>query len=116
MYDILIVNDDPATLYLLEKFLGLKGITCKLMRDEREVMKELEQYHPKVILLGDIMPYISGWEICNQIKSNPNINHIPVVLMGCRIQELQNKCKADDYIWLPLTFSELDVIVDLILK
>ena len=118
MYDILIIDDDISGLVLLEKYFETKGITCKIITDEREVLKELEHYHPKVILVDDIMPYIYGWDLCNQIKSNPNTNHIPVFLMGnwWRIREHEKDCKADGYIFVPFAFSDFDVILNLVSK
>ncbi len=117
-YDILIIDDDISVPVLLEKYFETKGITCKGITDEREVLKELEHYHPKVILVDDMMPYIYGWELCKQIKSNPNTNHIPVFLMGDwrRIEYRLKECKADGYIIEPFDFSDLDDIINLLKK
>ncbi len=116
-YDILLVNDEPDILFLVKKILGLKGITCKLMGDVKEVLKELEHDHPIVVVLDEITPYTNGYHLCKQIKSDPKLNYIPVFVFGHEEMIKHHlDCKADGYIPYPFSFSDFDVIINLLLK
>lgn len=114
-YDVLLVNDEPDTLNLIEKYLKLKGITCKLMLDGGDVLKELEDYHPKVVVLDEITPSTNGYRLCKQIKTNPKLKHIPVFVFGHE-ELIKNNldCKADGYFPYPSNLTDLDVILDLL--
>ena len=116
-YDVLLVNDEPDILNFVEKILEVKleGITCKLMLDGGDILKELEDYHPKVVVLDEITPSTNGYVLCKQIKTTPKLSHIPVFIFGH--EELINRnldCKADGYFPYPFDHSDLDVIVDLV--
>ncbi len=118
-YDILLVNDDPGILNLVEKMLNLKEITCKTMLDGSEVLKELDEYQPKVVVLDEITPGINGdgYRLCKQIKTNPKLNHIPVFIFGHEWLIKQNlDCKADGYIPYPFDFTDFDPIIEQVRK
>ena len=125
-YDVLLVNDDTATLYLIEKYFQHEGITSKFMLDGREVFKELEEYHPKVIILDDIMPNMDmidmeshpewwdGHYLCKQIKTNPKLKHIPVFILINSVRKFDSE--ADGYICYPFNYYSFNKIWELLKK
>ena len=113
--DILIVNDDLSIICLVDAYLKSKGITSKGITDGRGVLKELEHYHPKVVVLDEILPDIGGWNLFKQIKSNPKLNNIPIFIF-CHEEliEYHLDCKVDGYIPYPFNFSDFDAIINLV--
>ncbi|GAG72051.1 unnamed protein product, partial [marine sediment metagenome] len=79
-YDILFVEGGgyPNTITLPMAYFGSKGYTCQGVCDGKKGFEELNNNIPKVILLDIILPEVSGYEICKQIKSNPKWKDIPV--------------------------------------
>ena len=78
-------------------------------------MEEIEKNPPKVVLLKIILSYVSGYEICKKIKSNPKLKHIPVFFCTCvsgsEVEKHLAETKADGYILKPFDFSDFDGII-----
>jgi CheY-like chemotaxis protein len=114
--------DEIDTLNLLEKFFGLKHpeIVCKFSRVEVGLLEEINENPPKVIITEYFLPRISGVEICKYIKSNPKLKHIYVFYYTTmpeeRLKSIVEETGADGYIHMPATFSDFDVILDLLKK
>lgn len=118
--DILFIMDDKDNLNLLESYFGAKypEIVCKSSRGGVGILEEIHKNPPKVIVLYIYLPYMSGYDICKHVKSNPNLKHISVIYFTTRYDEyVKSKVEdtgADGYILMPVKFSDLDVIVDLL--
>ncbi|MCK4382817.1 MAG: response regulator, partial [Candidatus Lokiarchaeota archaeon] len=69
-YDILLIEDDLATIRLLTSYFESKGITCKGVVSGSKGLDEIKNNPPKLVLLDIILPDYSGYDICKQIKSN----------------------------------------------
>ena len=78
-----------------------------------EAARSLE---PDLIISDVMMPEIDGYELCRQVKSNPKLNHIPVVLLTARADEASRleglATGADDYLSKPFNAEELLVRVE----
>jgi len=81
--NILIVDDEPDIVHLVEEFLKLENyntITCQNGRDALDIIEK--SYEDIALVLLDIMmPEMSGYTVLKQIKSNPKYKHILVVLL-----------------------------------
>lgn len=81
--NILIVDDEPDIVHLVEEFLKLENyntITCQNGRDALDIIEK--SYEDIALVLLDIMmPEMSGYTVLEKIKSNPKYNHILVVLL-----------------------------------
>jgi CheY-like chemotaxis protein/GTPase SAR1 family protein len=117
-YDILLIDDDLSTLRLLTTYFKSKGVTCKAVTRGTQGLEELENNHPKVVLLDIILPDIDGFEICKKIKSNQKLKNIPVFFMSSipssEVEKHLAETKADGYILHPFNFSDFDGILDLL--
>ena len=117
-YDILLVDDDLATLRLLTMYFERKEVTCKGVVNGAKALEELKNNPPKVILLDIILPDIDGFEICKKIKSNQKLKNIPVFFIstipGSEVEKRLAETKADGYILQPFNFSDFDGILDLL--
>jgi metal-responsive CopG/Arc/MetJ family transcriptional regulator len=80
-YDILLIEDDLATIRLITSYFKNKGYACKGIISGAKALEELKNNLPKIILLDIILPDMNGYEICRYIKNNKNLKEIPVYLL-----------------------------------
>jgi CheY-like chemotaxis protein len=114
-YDILLIEDDLATIRLLTSYFDSKDITCKGVVSGTKGLEELANIPPKVVLLDIILPDYSGYEICKKIKSNQKLKNIPVFLLtaipGSEVEKHMEEVKADGYILKPFDFSDFEILL-----
>ncbi len=73
MPDILITDDNPANLHLLIEILDTKGYRTRVLQSGLQVMELVRLKPPDLILLDIMMPGISGYEVCRQLKADVRI-------------------------------------------
>ena len=78
---VLVVDDTPSSLGMLCDTLEGEGYTVLVARDGEAALQRLELVTPDAILLDAVMPGLSGFDTCRQIKGNPVLAHIPVIFM-----------------------------------
>ena len=113
-YDILLIEDDLATIRLLTSYFESKGFSCKGVVSGTKGLEELANNPPKLVLLDIILPDYSGYDICKQIKSNKEFQNISVYLLtaipGSEVEKNLEESNADGYILKPFDFSDFEVI------
>lgn len=113
-YDILLIEDDLATIRLLTSYFESKGYECKGVVSGTKGLEELRGGIPKLILLDIILPDISGYEICKMIKDHQKFKTIPVFLLtaipGSEVEKKLDETRADGYILKPFDFSDFEVL------
>ncbi|MFX1435991.1 MAG: response regulator [Promethearchaeota archaeon] len=113
-YDILLIEDDLATIKLLTSYFESKGYKCKGVVSGTKGIDEIRAGAPKLILLDIILPDISGYEICKMIKEHEKYKQIPVYLLtaipGSEVDKKMGEIKADGYILKPFDFSDFEVV------
>lgn len=113
-YDILLIEDDLATIRLLTSYFESKGYTCLGVISGTKGLEELRNNFPKLILLDIILPDYSGYEICKMIKSDPKLKNIPVFILtaipGSEVEKHMKEIKADGIILKPFDFSDFEII------
>lgn len=117
---ILIVDDNPTNVELL--LAQLKSYPYQLMTayDGEAALKKIEEEPPDLILLDLMMPKLSGYEVCQKIKSDKKTQFIPVIVITA-LKELEDKLKAiemgaDDFLMKPFNKVELVTRVKSLLK
>lgn len=78
---ILAVDDMPDNLFLVQALLESEGYEIKLVTDGETALAEVEQLPPSLILLDVMMPEMDGFEVTRRIRSNPNYDYIPILLV-----------------------------------
>lgn len=103
---ILIADDNPANSELLEAY--LESIDCELAFavDGQDTLDKVGTFNPDLILLDVMMPKLSGFEVCQQLKANPRTKPI-MVLMVTALNELGDIERAvaagtDDFLTKPV--------------
>jgi len=116
VYDILVIEDDAPTIMVLTDFFELKGYTCKGVLSGIKGLEELNRNTPKLIILDVILNDISGYEICNKIKSDENLKEIPVFYITAipesEIVEKLKETGANGFFLKPFNFSQFEILFD----
>ncbi len=81
---ILIVDDTPANLHILQLRLGTNGYEIITASDGEEAIAAARQYHPDLILLDVMMPKMDGIEVCRQLRADPSLPFIPIILITAK--------------------------------
>jgi len=119
-YDILLIEDDQATIRLLTSYFESKGYVCQGVVSGTKGLDELNNNIPKIILLDIILPDYSGYEICKIIKSNNKLKDIKIFLLtaipGYEVKKHIEETNADGYILKPFDFSDFEILFDYLKK
>jgi two-component system cell cycle response regulator len=108
---VLVVDDVPANVKLLEAKLTNEYYDVITAKDGYEAIQQTKARKPDLILLDVMMPGIDGFETCRQLKQDPEVSHIPVVMVTAlsepsdRVQGLE--AGADDFITKPINDTAL---------
>ncbi|ACK71164.1 multi-component transcriptional regulator, winged helix family [Gloeothece citriformis PCC 7424] len=108
---IMIVDDDPNLLKLIQFHLEPWGFSITLLEDPKLFWDILERTTPDLLILDVEMPEISGIELCQVVRNDPHWHHLPILfLSGHRESKFVSEgfqAGADDYIYKPIVDSEL---------
>lgn len=116
---ILIVDDEKLNVELLEGILSEKYEILRAYNG-KEALLEVEKNPPDLILLDIMMPGMTGYEVCKELKGDKKTMHIPI-LMVTALTEKTEKIKgleagADDFLNKPVDMIELRVRVKSLLR
>ena len=108
---VLIVDDVPANVKLLEAKLSSEYYNVITAKDGFEAIDMARTHKPDLILLDVMMPGMDGFETCRKLKEDPSISHIPVVMVTA-LSEKTDRIKgleagADDFITKPINDTAL---------
>lgn len=107
---ILAVDDTPDNLILVQAILESEGYEIDLVSDGIKALRQVEQSPPDLILLDVMMPGMDGYEVTRQIRKNPAISYIPILLITAFHQSSVVEgldAGADDFIRKPFDTDEL---------
>ena len=77
---VLVIDDEPGFLVIMQVILERGGYEVLFAEHGQEGLEMVYQHHPDLVLLDEMMPGISGGEVCSKIKSDPAVSGIPVVM------------------------------------
>lgn len=117
---ILVVDDNPDTMKLMQELLSTRGYDVVAVGDATAAEMEVRRRPPDVILSDVIMPGKSGYELCRDLKDDPETRLIPFVLIT-GLSDREDKLKgieagADDFLNKPIFSEELFARVKSLLK
>jgi DNA-binding response OmpR family regulator len=109
---VLVVEDDPVILRLLEVNFQLEGFTVLLAHDGAEGIDLARTHKPDLVISDIMMPKTSGLELVASLKGDPDTKGIPIILLSAKAQTSDLKvgmdAGADDYVTKP--FEPLDLV------
>lgn len=117
---ILIVDDEVISLEFFEVMLSKLGFIVEKAYDGVEAMEKIKRFHPDLIMLDNIMPRMSGWELTKTLKANPKFREIPIIMFSA-LDDVKDKVESfelgvDDYITKPFNFSEVLARIRVVLR
>jgi two-component system cell cycle response regulator len=108
---VLIADDNPQILELLEAYLEPLGVRVQLATDGEGALAAVERSEPDLILLDVMMPRRSGYEVCRILKEDPRYRDIPIVMVTALNEvgdmERARECGCDDFLSKPVNKIEL---------
>lgn len=113
---VLIADDDPAILRLVQAIVEKEGFTAVTVRDGREAFKLLNAGEPFVAAVFDVvMPYIQGTELVRHMQSEKRLMKIPVIIMTAeqnpRLSSDSFASGAVAFLPKPFTAAQLQVML-----
>jgi twitching motility two-component system response regulator PilG len=117
---ILVVEDEESLLKLETILLTVKGYDVTGVLNGRDALEKLSGNSYDLVLLDIMLPDIDGFEICRQIKSNPQTVNLPVVMLTAKKSSVDQErglaCGASAYLTKPFKSAMIiDVIEKLII-
>ena len=107
---ILLVDDNPTNLAILEEMLGDEYRRGTATSGE-EALEIAPDFQPDLILLDVMMPGINGYETCRRIRANPALRNVKIVMVSAKAlvsERLEGyDAGADDYLTKPFDEKEL---------
>jgi len=118
MATVLIVDDDIKLLKMLQRTLTYEGLLVVTAANGLEALKQVDAYHPEVIILDWMMPKMDGMEVMQQLRAE---NNRAFILMLTARDALENRVEglesgADDYLVKPFAPPELVARVHALLR
>jgi class 3 adenylate cyclase/CheY-like chemotaxis protein len=108
---ILIVDDTPANVKLLEDLLGFHGYEVEAAAGGEEALAAIRARVPDLVLLDVVMPGLTGYDVCRAIRADPALAMLPVVMVTA-LHDRDERVKgidagADDFLSKPVNPPEL---------
>lgn len=111
MAEILIADDDPILVEILTFRLEGAGHSIRVARDGEQALAATRDDRPDLIVLDSMMPIIAGPEVLAELKADPELRDIPVVMLTARSNEADVvaglKSGAAEYLTKPFIPQEL---------
>jgi DNA-binding NarL/FixJ family response regulator len=107
----LVVDDDIKNIGVLNQLLDDEGFAVLVALEGQQALTITQNIIPDIILMDAKMPIMDGFEACKQLKSNPDLEHIPVIFMT-GLSDTEHVIKGfeaggTDYITKPVNHNEL---------
>jgi DNA-binding response OmpR family regulator len=108
---ILVADDDVINLDFFDVMLSKLGFMVEKASDGKEGLEKVKRFSPDLILLDNVMPVLSGWELTRMLKNDTRYRDIPIIMISA-LDDVKDKIEAfelgaDDYITKPFNFSEV---------
>ena len=117
---VLVVEDDPDIIHLLQYHLEQEGYKVSVAQDGQKGLKLAQEEKPDLILLDLMLPKMSGLDVCRILKGEKGTSTIPIVMLTAKSEEVDRvvgfELGADDYVGKPFSPRELLLRVKAILK
>lgn len=103
--EILVVEDEEDILELLNYNLSKEGYSVRLANCGEDALEKIKEKAPDLILLDLMLPGIDGLEVCRQLKRDPQLQRIPVIMLTAKTEDIDIvtglEVGADDYLTKP---------------
>jgi two-component system alkaline phosphatase synthesis response regulator PhoP len=116
---ILVIEDDPATLRLVDYSLKQEGYEIITASNGLEGIRKALRESPDLVILDVMLPGMDGFEICYRLRSEPATSKLPILMFSAKAQEIDKntgiKVGADDYLTKPSAPADIIIHVEKLL-
>ena len=109
---ILIADDEPNIVVSLEFLMKQRGYDIRVVSDGAEALEAVGEFRPDLILLDVMMPRVSGYDVCQKVRENPEWQGIKIIMLSAKGRDVEVTkgiaIGADAYVTKP--FSTRDLI------
>ena len=84
---VLIVDDSPTDVHVMQKALEQNGFRTASAADGNEAIRKARELHPDLILMDIVMPGVNGFQATRQLANDPETRTIPVIMVTSKAQE-----------------------------
>ena len=117
---VLVVDDEPDLLELVRFHLAQAGFEVETARDGRQGLDAIRRRRPALVVLDWMLPDLSGSEVCRQVRADPQLRDLPILLLTAKSEEVDRvvgfELGADDYVTKPFSPKELVARVGALLR
>mgnify|MGYP001816731883 FL=1 len=118
--EILIVDDEPGVAVAIQFLMEQQGHRVLVAQRGEDALDLIYKYKPDLVLLDIMLPGISGWEVCEIIRLNPEYRNVKIVFVTARRAEVEIAkglaLGADAYITKPFSNDRLVAKVNALLE
>ena len=108
---VLIVDDSPTDVHVMQRALEQGGYRTASAADGSEAIRKARELHPDLILMDIVMPGVNGFQATRQLSSDPQTRSIPVIMVTSKSQESDRvwglRQGAVDYLVKPVASDQL---------
>lgn len=113
---IMVVDDEPVNLRLMDELLSRRGYSVRLFRGGRLALAAARQDPPDLILLDVTMPEMDGFDFCRRLRTDTALSAIPVIFLSA-LDQSENKLAAFesggfDYVTKPFEAEEMQARIE----
>ena len=109
---VLIADDEPNIILSLKFIMEQAGYDVRVARDGDDALAQMAQHPPDLVLLDVMMPKLTGYDVCQAIRANPDYAGTRIIMVTAKGREAEREkglaLGADDYVTKP--FSTRDVL------
>jgi DNA-binding response OmpR family regulator len=114
---VLVVEDEPDTVYLLKQILRIAGFNVLSAYNGREALKKVAEHKPDVVLLDIMMPEMDGWETLGYLRKMTEAPVVVISALGEKEEVVEGLRRGvDDYITKPFYNAEVVARVETVLR
>ena len=108
---VLIADDEPNIVTSLEFLMERAGLEVRIARNGQEAIEMAAAFEPDLILLDVMMPVLSGYQVCQRLKSDPKLCQTRILMLSAKGRDVEVakglELGADGYITKPFSTREL---------
>ena len=117
---ILIADDDPQVVELVQAYLEREGFAVVVAADGESALERVARERPDLVVLDIMLPKLDGWAVCRRLREDPATRTIPIVMLTSRGEEMDRvlglELGADDYVTKPFSPRELVARIKAVLR
>jgi DNA-binding response OmpR family regulator len=117
---VLIVDDEPNIVAALEFLLEKNGYEVQVAANGVDALAQLDAFGPDLVLLDVMVPKLSGYEVCQRMRTEPKWRDIKIVMLSAKGREVEvskgMSLGADLYVTKPFSSAELVATINGLLR